>query len=321
MGRRRPTYLFCRHDHASGLHSIWRMDADGANQVELVGGPNQNLFHPNLHSNKKLVLYTKSDTSGRGQEIWVYNQATKDNKPLYRPKWPVAGAIWHPDGSRAVVAENPAGNNYRLIVISYPGGLPIQTLTDAVNDNSIPYYAYPSGAAIDWIRWPGGRRTRNVAWMRADGSGSTLLTNDAYENTKILGELEIKEAGATASNSGRKVCIPRIVGCVSSPPPCLRALLPGNIKTDAERLGRFSAGSSGPQRQQLSGSDYVEFMRKDIQAFVERRGHNEDEELRKTALVLHEFLQKADGDARERVAEIYVNSYLAENANGIKSNK
>jgi len=210
---------FARHRHPSGVHKIWRMNLDGSNTTELVGGEGRDHIHPNLHRAGDLVLYTATLPGAvEPTEIRVFNQRTKDDKVLYAPGWPVSGAIWHPNGDKVVVAEKRSGGHYRIAEIAYPGGAPLRTLVDDTRDNTIPYYAYPSGVAIDWVQWVGLGKTRNLARMNADGSGQTLLTNDAFENTKILGEIEFDSSSASSANPTG--CHPKPVGCNPTPPPC-----------------------------------------------------------------------------------------------------
>jgi len=303
---------FVRHRHPSHVHTIWRMALNGSGPVELVGGDDKDRFHPNLQRDGKLVLYTSSPAGApTGSEIRIFDQQSRQDRSVYAPGWPVSGATWSPDGAKVVVAEDHDRNGrYRIVEISYPGGTLTRTLTDDQQDNTIPYYAYPSGAAIGWIRWPGGRRTRNVARMNADGSGQTLLTNDAYENTKIVGELEITPPTVAG---GREHCKPRPVGCYPTPPPCEKVLLPDAVRKNAEDLGRTTAqGQKGPGPLGAP-EDYLGFMNKDLLVYIERSQPYATPELQKAAIGLRGYLSgQSDKDVQERVADIYVNSYLAE---------
>jgi hypothetical protein len=87
-------------------------------------------------------------------------------------------------------------------------------------------------------------------------------------------------------------------------------LLPNSIKAGAEELGRATAQAAGTNRRHVSDTDYLAFMRKDLENYVDRRQPGTTEDLRKIALNLVEFLTKADEDTQERVADLYVNSYL-----------
>jgi Tol biopolymer transport system component len=220
VGGDRRVY-FVRHQHASGLHRLWRMNLDGSDAAELIGGQDRDRVHPNLRGDGELVLYTATAPgSAEPTEIRVFNQKTKEDKLLYAPGWAVSGAIWHPDGDRVVLAEKRTGpgSHYRIVEIGYPSGSALRTLIENQQDNTIPYYAYPSGAAIDWVQWPGVGKTRNVGRMNADGSGQALLTNDTFENTKILGEFEFDSSSVSTSNPTG--CHPKPVGCNPVPPPC-----------------------------------------------------------------------------------------------------
>jgi Tol biopolymer transport system component len=209
---------FVRHRHPSGIHKIWRMNLDGSDQAELIGSEDRDHIHPNLRKGGELVLYTATPAgSTEPTEIRVFNQATKDDKVFYAPGWPVSGAIWHPSGDKVVLAERHDGH-YRLSEVAYPSGALIRTLVSDARENTIPYYAYPSGSAIDWVQWAGTGRTRNIGRMNADGSAQTLLTNDSFENTKILGEIEFDSSSTSAKNPTG--CHPKPVGCNPVPPPC-----------------------------------------------------------------------------------------------------
>jgi hypothetical protein len=212
---------FARHKHPSAAHRIWRMNIDGSDPTELVGSEDRDRIHPNLRTGSELVLYTATlKGSVEATEIRIFNQTTKEDKALYAPGWPVSGAIWHPNGDRIVLAEKPTGrdNHYRIVEIAYPAGNVVRTFVNDQRDNTIPYYAYPSGAAMDWVQWPGVGKTRNIDRMNADGSGQALLTNDTFENTKILGEFEFDSSSVSASNPTG--CHPKPVGCNPVPPPC-----------------------------------------------------------------------------------------------------
>lgn len=312
VGADGPIY-FVRHRHPSGVHRIWRMNLDGSNQTEIIGGQDIDRFHPNLRREQELILYTAGPPgSGKGDAIRVFNQRTREDTVLYKPGWPVSAAIWHPDGDRAVAAEDhDANGRHRIVEIGYPGGGLVRTLTDDAQDNTIPYYAYPSGAAIDWVRWPGGRRPRGIAHMNADGSGQTLLTGDAFEHTKIVGEPVV----TTSAASGAEECEPRAVGCYPTPPPCAKVLLPDGIKVDAEGLGEATGQAHRAQGkgQQVAAEDYLTFMRADVKVYLERSDPRATADLQKRAQNLQEFLSSTTGGAvQERVADIYVNTYLAE---------
>ncbi len=301
---------FVRHQHRFGMHRIWRMNLNGSEQTEVIGSDDKDRFHPNLHRDKKLVLYT---SGSKGDEIRVFNQEKKQDGMLYAPGWSVSAAIWRPDGKGAVVAEDRnRDHKYRIVEISYPGGTVIRTLTNDSKDNTIPYYAYPSGETIDYIQWSGERRTRNVARMNADGSRQPLLTNDAYENTKIIGEIELIP-DPTARRGHR--CVPRPVGCYPTLLPCEQFLLPEGIKADAEKLGRASAQAqvAAGKAQEVAADRYLKFTNKDLKAYIAGTQPGATDELRKRAQNLAEFLSgNTESDAQERVAEFYVNSYLAE---------
>ncbi|HEY6391388.1 MAG TPA: DPP IV N-terminal domain-containing protein, partial [Bryobacteraceae bacterium] len=300
---------FARHEHSSHVHKIWSVNLDGTGATELIGSGDKDRFHPNLDRGRNLILYTSSGAgAGSGDEIRVFDIKARQDRVLYAPGWPVSAAIWHPDGNRAVVAEDHnKDGKYRIVEISYPAGAVIRTLTDDAQDNTIPYYAYPSGAFVDWVQFPGGRRTRNIARMNADGTGKILLTNDAYENTKIVGEPDIIPA---TTPGGREHCKPRPVGCYPTPPPCEKVLLPDAVKSGAERLGRVT-GQQGAARE-VAPEGYLAFMREDLKIYLDRSQPRATQDLQRAAENLREFLSSQDdNEVLERVADIYVNNYLA----------
>jgi hypothetical protein len=303
---------FSRHSHGNHAHAIWRINLDGSGQSELIGG-HADRFHPNLRRDGNLVLYTSGPAgSGEGTEIRVFDQSAGADRVLYSPGWPVSAAIWHPDGTRAVVAEDPQrSGRYSIVEIGYPGGTRLRTLTDNLEDNTIPYYAYPSGASIDWVRWAGGKTPRGIARMNADGTGQAILTNDPYDNALILGEPEIVPATGTGSGATAARCIPKPVGCSPSPPPCDRVLLPNAIQSNAEQLGlrdgRAAAASGTSHLAELPS--YSEFLQAALRG-GDQAAPRQDIEARRAALALREFLAgKTDPAVQERVAEFYVNSY------------
>jgi Tol biopolymer transport system component len=220
------------HSHGTHTHSIWRMSLNGGSQAELVGGPGAQRFHPNLRNDNNLVLYTVIP-AGRSDplEIHVYDQQTKKDVAFYKPGWPVSAAIWHPDGNSFVVAEDPKRNGrYEISLIAYPSGTRTKTLTSNSQENLIPYYEYPSGAAIVWVQRPIGPKSRNIARMNADGTDQTLLTKDGFENTIIVGEVDTSAAPPTLGRGGKlpnKVCKLIKVGCLPVPPPWCTPIPPG----------------------------------------------------------------------------------------------
>jgi hypothetical protein len=291
---------FSRHSHTTHTHALWRMNLDGSGAAELVGDGQLDRFHPNLRNDGNLVLYT-SRVAGSDQpsEIRIFDQANRRDSRFYAPAGAhVSAAIWHPAGDRIVLAEDRTGSgNYQILEVSYPGATVIKTLTDNRDNNTMPYYAYPSAGSIAWVEWPGGRRTSNIALMKSDGTGQHLLTADAHENTFLLGELDILPAisGKTGNkiSSLRPHCVTKPVGCNPHPPPCGLVLLPAAIQSAAQKLGHDLA-----QADQQGGikpvppEQYTEFAREHAQG------------------VLRQFLSSADSSARERVADLVVNAYL-----------
>ncbi len=211
---------FVRHRHPSGVHGIWRVNLDGTGPVEVVSGADKDRFHPNLRRDRKLVLYSAVPPGSlQGTEIRIFDMDTKQDTVFYTPGWPVSAATWRPDGNAVIVAEKRNGDNhYRITELGYPGAAFVRTLTDDTQDGTIPYYAYPSGTSIDYVRWAGPGKTRNIVRMNADGSSQVLLTNDDFENTKILGEIEFDPKLISPSNPTG--CHPKPIGCDPNPPPC-----------------------------------------------------------------------------------------------------
>jgi len=48
---------FARHKHSSGVHRLWRMNLNGSDATELMGGQDRDRVHPNLRGDNELVLY------------------------------------------------------------------------------------------------------------------------------------------------------------------------------------------------------------------------------------------------------------------------
>lgn len=299
---------FVRHEHPDGVHRLWRMEAGGADAQEILGTNDRDRFHPAVLSDNDTVIYTAGPPGSRmGTEIRILRQSAGTDEAVLDPGWQVSAATPHPDGKLAILAEDHNGDgSFRLIEIDLATGSVQRTLTNDQEDNTIPYYSHPDGAAFDWIQWRGPqypRQSRNLAWAKADLSEMRLLTNDAWEDTKIVGELEVSDA------DGR--CVPRPVGCYPTPPPCAKFLLPKEVAEDAEELGRKSAELAAVLPQ-VPPDAYLEFTLADLERFQTGQVVDVGTDLLERVERLGAYVTSGPGDeALERIAELYVNSLLA----------
>jgi Tol biopolymer transport system component len=290
-------------------HRIWRMDLDGSNPVEIIGGSDKDRFHPNLHRDKNQLVYTAGPSgSGMGTEIRVFDLTTHDDKVVIGPG-AFSAAILHPRGNKLVLAQNPDGNlNYEIAEYEFPSGNFIVMVTNDGQNDTIPYYDYPSGSRILWIRQPDRaiqpRRSRHL-WLKA--SDPRPLTSGFSENTEIVGE-NIPDPAA-----GSSACIPVKVGCAPTPPDCGKVLLPVVISDDAESLGEITAQEhiGTGDVQVVASNAYLAFMLKDLPRYISGDVPDATEELQERAQKLSDFINQAKKETKERVADFYVNSYFA----------
>ncbi len=300
---------FVRHTSTTTptVHRIWQMGLDGSDQVELIGGTDLDRIHPNLRRDSDLVLYTAGTPGARfSDQIRVRNQNSGQDDVVYQPGWPVSAATWHPSGDTIIVAEDPQRDTtYQIVKITYPGAAVVATLADHGMDNTVPYYAYPSGASVDWVGWPGGRRVRDVWLMDADGGNRRNSTNSPHQDLKIVGEFE--------GTFGSQVCVPRPVGCFPTPPPCSSFLLPASVDDEAEELGRREGDEdrNAGVAPNVADASYAGFTGAALEALAASTDPAVSEELRARASSLLEFLADASEEAVQRVADLFVASYYA----------
>jgi Tol biopolymer transport system component len=204
-------------------HRIFRMGMDGTNIKQLTGA-DADRVHPSLRNDGNILVFTSSSPGARtGQAIRLLDQSTNTEKALYEPGWPVSAATWNPDGQSVVVAEDEGRTGtFSIVQVSYPDGRRMRQLVSG-GDNTIPYYDYPAGQWINWVRQSGPQQDRDIWRARADGSAPNALTGGPWEDTKIVGWAIVETAPPPGSKSGvapRRVCVPRPATCSPNPPPC-----------------------------------------------------------------------------------------------------
>lgn len=198
-------------------HTLWRTPLDGNEPPEQLTQPDAERFHPILHKDRTHVLYTWSPLGVKdaGQAIRVFNMESGGDVALYEPGWPVSAATWHPDGGSAIVAEDEDNDGtFTIALVDYPGGNRTATLIHG-DDNTIPYFNYPAGDKINWVR-RAEDESREIWGALADGSNAENLSRHPGEDTKIVGwAIE-----PSASDPSVNECVPRPAACVPNPPPC-----------------------------------------------------------------------------------------------------
>jgi hypothetical protein len=210
-----------------GTHTLWRMPLDGSAAAVRLTDSDAERFHPNLHRDRTHLVYTWSEKGKLDEEdfgntrIRVLNIDTLADDPLYEPGWPVSAAVWHPDGHSVIVAEDEnRDGRYTIARVRYPrdpshpDGGRLETPISG-DDNTIPYFDYPAGDRINWVKRVDGQ-TSEIYGAAADGSNPVNLSQHVGEDTKIVA----KVAQPDPSNPADLICEPRPASCTPNPPPC-----------------------------------------------------------------------------------------------------
>ncbi|MCH7574480.1 MAG: PD40 domain-containing protein [Candidatus Marinimicrobia bacterium] len=148
--------------------SLFRMEADGSNQQQLVDMPVR-CAPPVPSPDGSKVLFIANDQS-HDYELYLLDMDTQSLLLLATGERYCGAAAWAPDGSQiAFVRNRAADTDDKDILLIDPEGNGLQALTSSGN-NSCPAWA-PDGAQIAYCS--DGR----ISVMNSDGSGKLPLTD------------------------------------------------------------------------------------------------------------------------------------------------
>jgi hypothetical protein len=93
----------------------------------------------------------------------------------------------------------------------------------SADDNTIPYFGYPAGDRINWVKRADGQ-TSEIYGAAADGRNPINLSQHVGEDTKMLA----KVAQPGPLNPADLICEPRPASYTPNPPPCPLDFPPDN---------------------------------------------------------------------------------------------
>ncbi|MCX9010272.1 MAG: hypothetical protein OIN66_04025 [Candidatus Methanoperedens sp.] len=166
---------------------IWRMNLDGSAQEKVIGDALVNRWHPSVRSDE-LIVYAadiSNPKDNKGDEVRTYNPNTEVETTIYAPGWHVSAASWDPTGTKIILSEDPNMDGIHQIVVIDTNGNKLQTLTDNTYHDFTPYYKYPTGTRIDYVRKLSDLNTE-IFRMESDGSNQVDLTNHPTPDLKVV---------------------------------------------------------------------------------------------------------------------------------------
>lgn len=189
--------LFCRtpagvHDTDYTKVSLWCMDSDGTDQVQLraMGADGWTIQgHPEW-SPDGLSICTIG-TAGGVMQIFVVGSDGQDARQVTTGGEHKIDCSWSRDGSHLLLVTRPsagAASTQEVYRIPAAGGALTRLTTDALEDYD-PYYS-PDGSRIAWLTqthpdlYAPGLGAWNIRVMDADGSDVAFITNDLHINSK-----------------------------------------------------------------------------------------------------------------------------------------
>lgn len=179
----------------AGATVVMRMNLNGSG-VEQLTDTTKNRYHPTVRADglvDGLILYAVDvDFDGIGEYAATFNISTSVETVIWgagvgldpvwgTTTWKVTVGGWRgPLGTKIVLADDPDGDNkYRLIILNPDGTFDIQ-LTDGQYNDITPYFRYPGGIRIVFVR---GTPPTEIYRINEDGTGILNLTNDPEGDT------------------------------------------------------------------------------------------------------------------------------------------
>jgi len=189
--------LFCRtpagvHDTDYSQVSLWCMDSDGTNQVQLraIGTDGWTIQgHPEWSPDGQSICTI--GTAGGYLQIFVVDADGTNPRQVTTTAINKIDCSWSRDGTYLLIITKPAAgaaSTQEVYRVPAAGGALTRLTTDALEDYD-PYYS-PDGSRIAWLTqtnpdlYGPGLGAWNIRVMDADGSNVGFITNDLHINSK-----------------------------------------------------------------------------------------------------------------------------------------
>ena len=169
-------------------------DAQKPQQVTLW--PNATEFRPRWAPAKNFLLFTRSHTGSKGQDIGVVADIMRPKETTKMVTTWAGDEIrpnWSPDGMRIAFYSNKGNRNdkvFDLWVIGVDGQNAVKVATEVVVDDSNGPAWTPDGSAILYVKQDF-KEDNPVRWVRSDGSAGGMLDT----GTQLNGDLALTQAG------------------------------------------------------------------------------------------------------------------------------
>ncbi len=163
---------------------IWRMDPDGANQLQLTFGAHD--VHPMPSADSAWVVYTSFDnwSPAMGGKPTLWTVPVAGGQPVQLTQLPTSLPQVSPDGKLIACAYFPGGDprySQRQIAVfkyasgpSLPEDRPIK-IFDRDSSGNDPVYFSPDGKSLDYV--VSNRRVGNIWQQALDGKAPVQLTH------------------------------------------------------------------------------------------------------------------------------------------------
>lgn len=190
--------LFCRtpagiHDTDYGQISLWCMDSDGTDQVQLraVGADGWTIQgHPEWSPDGQSICTI--GTAAGVLQIFIIDDDGTNARQVTTGTANKLDCSWSRDGTHLLVVSKPsaagAASTQEVYRVPTAGGTLTRLTTDTFEDYD-PYYS-PDGSRIAWLTqthpdlYAPGLGAWNIRIMDADGSDVGFITNDLHINSK-----------------------------------------------------------------------------------------------------------------------------------------
>ncbi len=178
-----------------GISTIWRMDPDGSNKVQLTTSSG---FEPAISPDGSKIVFTSNrdyvepwccdepppdspgpnpESLGDGEEIYVMNADGSNQTRITTNESRDIAPSWSPDGSKIIFQSNQTGQ-WQIFTIN-PSGGDLTRITTTSSNEGQPQFS-PDGSKIVFTSTRSGEG--QIWTMNADGSSPFRVTQDSYSD-------------------------------------------------------------------------------------------------------------------------------------------
>lgn len=166
--------------------------ANDSKNLQVTLWPNATEFRPVWAPGKSYLLFTRSHSGAKGQDIGMVVDVTRPNETTKMVTTWTGDEIrpsWAPDASRVAFYANKGNTNdkeFDLYVVGIDGQNAKRLAKDVVVDEVLGPAWSPDGSAVLFVK-KDFKRDNPVMWARADGSASGVLDT----GTQLNGDLAL----------------------------------------------------------------------------------------------------------------------------------